>query len=466
MKLSKEEHVFLLNHTIYVLLISKLSNPLPKKPFTLSGSLEMLNIRKLPGQKKLSQMKKGEKNNTKNPIKPKNVNNSKTGSSQMEKTSPNKKALIKIKREFQPSPRLAQKMKVLSQRDSPTKLGHLSRSNSSKGSKVKEQTGKSEQKEEKNGNKKLMRVTSNEAMKEKEPKNIKYENKLKSKTNSEKSLISGTPKEKASHTTLNHVTTKSKLNNLKVSSLTLKKKNKHVFPKKVENLNKDSKESSNKSLSVSPNKDLLKSSSNSFSKSFNSSSNKSLSLNLSEDTEESTKKLKKNIQKKLIKQELKTLAAQKNLEYDDFLKKKKQGLIQKSIDMKQKKKEDLQQLLKEGRNGIRRINTKEIMNYESPFNTDAPSLFCENAYKISTLSPIENKINEIRSLLENQKDEITEIIKNCIENNQQVYRTLKTMLSMLIEGDECVLAKINHSESLKTEVVTELDNLINELSYH
>lgn len=433
-----------------------MSIPLPKKPFTLSGSLAKLSF-----QKKSGQMKTGKKGNTKDSIKSENVNNSKEKNIQMEETSSGKKALIKINREFQPSSRVIQKMKVLSQKNSPTKSKYLPRSNSSKENKVKEQKGTSKQKEEKMDNTNLMNALPNNSTKEKEPNNIKYENKLTNKTNSENNVVDNTSKEKTSNTTLNHVRTKSKLINLKESSLSVKKKNKHEFPKKVENLSKDSNKSSNKSVSVSISKDLHKSSSTSFSKSSSNSSNKSSSLNLSENTE-SPKKLKKNIQEKPIKQELKTVAAPKNLEHDEFLK-KKQGLIQKSIDMKQKKKDDLEQLIKEGRKRIRRINTKELMNYESPFNTDAPSLFCENAYKISTLSPIENKLNAIRSILENKKDEITGIIKNCIENNQQVYSALKIMLDMLIEGDNCVLAKINHSETLKKEVEAELDNLINEL---
>lgn len=145
------------------------------------------------------------------------------------------------------------------------------------------------------------------------------------------------------------------------------------------------------------------------------------------------------------------------------IKQKKQELAQRSKYIKQKQKKDLEELLKKNDNVIRRTNTKEILKYESTFNTDAPPLFCENAYKISKLSPIENCIDAISSILEKQKNEAIPLLEICAKNGKITSNMINLILESLIEGDECVLNKLNKNKLLQEEILADLENVLKDV---
>ncbi|CRG99397.1 conserved Plasmodium protein, unknown function [Plasmodium relictum] len=109
---------------------------------------------------------------------------------------------------------------------------------------------------------------------------------------------------------------------------------------------------------------------------------------------------------------------------------------------------------------LHRMNTKELMNMEIPFKLDPPNLFCENAYNISPLTPIEEKIDMVHSILNNHKNEIITLLNSCIDNNKQCSEMLKIVLDALIEGENSIASKLNKNKSLQNEIVTELEQIL------
>lgn len=146
----------------------------------------------------------------------------------------------------------------------------------------------------------------------------------------------------------------------------------------------------------------------------------------------------------------------------DNIKARKTELLKKSHEIKTKHQQDVKQLLEQNEIPMRRIFTKEILDYEASFITTAPPLFCEKAYNISKLPPIEEKINEINCIITAQKDKIMTLLKACIENGKQVSDMLKILLNALITGDNCVLAKLNQNKILQEEVLADLKKLLGE----
>lgn len=117
----------------------------------------------------------------------------------------------------------------------------------------------------------------------------------------------------------------------------------------------------------------------------------------------------------------------------------------------------------ETKNVIRRINTKEILELETPFIIDPPRLFCQDGYQYKKMKPIEETINAISSILDNHKNEIIEILKCCIEQGKQCSEILRVVLSALVEGDDCILAKLESNKVLQKEIMSELEKIINDI---
>lgn len=143
-----------------------------------------------------------------------------------------------------------------------------------------------------------------------------------------------------------------------------------------------------------------------------------------------------------------------------LIKKKKLELTQRSKDIQQKHKQNMEELLNVNDSVIRRINTKEILNHECTFNTDAPPLFCENAYNISKLSPIENSIDAISSIVGNKKDEAISLLKTCVKNGENMSNVINQILHSLNAGDGCIINTLNENKRLQEEVLADLENAL------
>lgn len=143
-----------------------------------------------------------------------------------------------------------------------------------------------------------------------------------------------------------------------------------------------------------------------------------------------------------------------------LIKKKKLELTQRSKDIQQKYKQNMEELLNVNDSVIRRINTKEILNHECTFNTDAPPLFCENAFNISKLSPIENSIDAISSIVGKKKDEAISLLKTCVKNGENMSNAINQILHSLNAGDGSIINTLNENKRLQEEVLADLENAL------
>lgn len=145
---------------------------------------------------------------------------------------------------------------------------------------------------------------------------------------------------------------------------------------------------------------------------------------------------------------------------------KKKELIQKLEDMKCTQKKNLEEVTQTNNKVIRRTKTKEIQEYECNFFTEAPPLFCENAYVIRPLPPLEPKLLKIKSILDTHKNEIIQLLKIWIENDKSCSDLMKKIMNALIEGDDSVLERLNGNKKLAEDIlfhlktpITTTDNL-------
>ncbi|CRG96734.1 conserved Plasmodium protein, unknown function [Plasmodium gallinaceum] len=151
----------------------------------------------------------------------------------------------------------------------------------------------------------------------------------------------------------------------------------------------------------------------------------------------------------------------KNSNIINNLKLKKNDIVKRANMVVKKQKITTDELLDANNiKNLRRINTKELMSMDVPFKIDPPNLFCEYAYNISPVSPIEERIDMIYSILNNHKNEIITLLKLCIDNNKQCSEILKIILDALIEGEDSIVSKLNKNKPLQDEIIMELEQVL------
>ncbi|SBS85556.1 conserved Plasmodium protein, unknown function [Plasmodium ovale curtisi] len=103
---------------------------------------------------------------------------------------------------------------------------------------------------------------------------------------------------------------------------------------------------------------------------------------------------------------------------------------------------------------------EEVISTEMPFNIEPPPLFCENAFMISPLVPVEDIIDMIYAICNKSKEDTIAKLKLCKENNQRSSNVLKITLDALNGSEDSVVSNLNKNMTLQKEYLRQVDHVV------
>ncbi|SBT33490.1 conserved Plasmodium protein, unknown function [Plasmodium ovale wallikeri] len=102
----------------------------------------------------------------------------------------------------------------------------------------------------------------------------------------------------------------------------------------------------------------------------------------------------------------------------------------------------------------------EVISTKMPFNIEPPPLFCENAFVISPLVPVEDIIDMIYAICNKSKEDTIAKLKLCKENNQRSSTVLKITLDALNGSEDSVVSNLNKNMTLQKEYLRQVDHVV------